>query len=449
MNFSRVEMFRAMRSRLHAGIKRGRLAVLDIGSNKITCLVIRLDPARLNEADARDRLGSSLFGALEVAGARTVQSRGVRRGEIVDMEETCRAIRLALLNAERMAAPKVERVDQVIVSFSGGRPASAMTEAEIETETGTVTERDLSNVLGACPEPPIGEDRQILHAQPVELALDHQGGVGDPRGMTARTLSAALHVLTVDRQPLADIIECVRRCDLDLAGVVSAPYASALAALIDDEQRAGAVCIDMGAGGTSSAVFLRDHLMCVDRISFGGSHVTGDIAAGLMMSQATAERIKTLYGGVVPTGADDREMIDAPRVGEEEQPDRRQISRGMLIGVIRPRIEETFRSLKDNLVALGVHEMPGSGLVLTGAASQLQGVDELVTRVFGRRPRIGRPLRVAGLPQSLSGPDCATAVGLAVYALKPHDELWDFEAPRRLDAYGRAGEMLRWVKRAW
>lgn len=449
MNFARVEMYRTMRSRLRTAINRGRVAVLDIGSSKITCLVLRLDPSRIGESDARDRMGTSLFGAIEVAGARTVQSRGVRRGEIVDMEEVCRAIRQALLNAERMAAPKIDRVDQVIVSFSGGKPESFMTEAEIETETGQVTDRDLSNVLGACPEPPIGEGRQILHAQPCEITLDYQSGVTDPRGMTARRLSVALHVMTVEQRALSNLMECVRRCDLDLAGVVSAPYASALSALIEDEQRAGAVCVDMGGGATSFSVFLRDHLMCVDQIRYGGNHVTGDIAAGLMMSHATAERIKTLYGGVISTGADDRELIDAPRLGEEDLPDRRQISRGMLIGVIRPRLEETLRMLQARLEAIGIQDMPGSGLVLTGAASQLQGVDEMVARILGRRPRIGRPLRIAGLPQSLSGPDYATAVGLAIYALRPHDELWDFESPRNTGPTHKASEMFRWFRKAW
>lgn len=449
MNFARTEMFRAMRGRLHMAIKRGRLAVLDIGSSKVTCLILRLDPARMAASGRRDQLGTSLFGAMEVVGARTVQSRGVRRGEIVDMDEAARAIRLALLTAEKMAAPKVERVDQVIVSFSGGKPESFSTFAEVETETGQVTARDIANALAACPEPPIGEGRQILHCQPVEITLDYQGGITDPRGMTGRKLGVACHVMTVAARPLANLMECIRQCDLDLAGVISAPYASGLSALVEDEQRTGAVCIDMGGGSTSASIFLRDHLICVDQIRFGGEHVTGDIAAGLMMRHATAERIKTLYGGVIPTGADDRDLIDAPQIGEEDQPHRRQISRGMLIGVIRPRVEETFRLLRARLVTLGVQDMPGCALVLTGAAAQMPGVDEMATRILGRRPRIGRPLRIAGLPQALSGPDNAAAVGLAMYALRPHDELWDFEAPRSASARGRAADVFRWLRASW
>ena len=449
MNFAQLTPYRNMRGRLHTAVKRGRLAVLDIGSSKITCLVLKLDPGRLAEAGRNDRLGTGLFGAVEVVGARTVQSRGVKRGEIIDMDEVCRCIRLALLNAEKMAAPRVDRVDQVIVSFSGGRPESFSTAAEVETETGQVTERDISNALGECPEPPIGDSRLILHAQPVEIAVDAQTGITDPRGMTGERLGVALHVMTVDARPLSNLMECIRQCDLDLAGVVAAPYASGLAALVEDEQRTGAVCIDMGGGSTSVAVFLRDQLICVEQIRFGGDHVTKDIAAGLLMRTAAAERIKTLYGGVIPTGADDRDLIDAPRLGEEDAPNRRQISRGMLIGVIRPRIEETFRHLRQRLVELGVTEMPGCSFVLTGAASQMPGVDEMATQILGRRPRIGRPLRIAGLPQALSGPDYSTAVGLATYALRPHDELWDFEAPRPLSARGRATEMLRWLKTSW
>ncbi|MEM6933632.1 MAG: cell division protein FtsA [Pseudomonadota bacterium] len=447
--FDQVALFRTQRQKLASAIRRGRLAVLDIGTSKITCLILRLDPARLTEAVARDRLGTSLFGAVEVVGARTVQSRGVRRGEIVDMDEAARAVRLALLTAEKMAADKIDRVDHVVVGFSGGRPESFSSLGEVETETGQVTDRDISRALGQAACPPLGDGRQILHAQPVEISVDYQTGITDPRGMTGRRLSVALHVMAVDARPLANLMECVRQCDLDLAGVVSAPYASALSALVEDEQRTGAVCIDMGGGSTSMSVFLRDQLICAGQVRFGGEHVTSDIAGGLLMRRATAERIKTMRGGVIPTGVDDREMIDAPQIGQENQPDRRQISRGMLIGVIRPRMEEIMRDVRRQMMEMGVHEMPGCSVVLTGASCQMPGIDELVSRFLGRRPRIGRPLRIAGLPQAMSGPEYSTGVGLAMYALKPHDELWDFETPRPMSARGRATEMLRWLRTAW
>ncbi|MEO0622303.1 MAG: cell division protein FtsA [Pseudomonadota bacterium] len=447
MNFGACDFHRAMRARLGQAMRRGRLALLDMGSAKITCLILKIDAEKMEEAPGQGISG--LLSAVEVVGDCTVQARGIKRGEVIDMDAAARSVRRAVLTAERAAQPQVDRVDHVLVSFSGGRPESFSTVGEVETETGQVTERDLSNALGVSPEPPIGAERQILHAQPVEISLDFHSGLTDPRGMTGRVLSVASHVVAVDARPLANLMECIRQCDLDLCGIVAAPYAAGLAALVEDEQRTGAICIDMGASSTGISVFLRDHLICAEQIRCGGDHVTSDIAGGLMMRRALAERIKCVHGGVVPTQADDREMIDAPRLGEEEAPELRQISRGMLIGVVRPRIEETFRMVQSRLIELGITGMPGSQVVLTGAACQLPGLDEVVTRILGRRPRIGRPLRLSGLGSGLTGPEHSTAVGLGLYALRPHDELWDFEIPRPMGTRGRANEMLRWLRAAW
>ena len=443
MNFASFDQQRAMRARLATAFRRGRLAVIDMGTSRVTCLILKLDPAAL---DTPREAAAARLGAIEVAGAAVVQSRGMKRGEIIDMDAAARAMRQAVLTAEEDAQPEIERVDHAIVAFSGGRPESFSTEAVFETETGKVTERDLSNALGAAEEPPLGAARAVLHAQPVAIALDHQGGLTDPLGMTGRELSVALHVLAVDARALANLAECVRQCDLDLCGVVSAPYAAGLAALVEDEQRTGAVCLDMGAGGTGLSLFLRDHLVCGERIRFGAEHVTSDIAGGLLMRRALAERIKTRHGGAIATAADDREPIEAPRLGDENEPVQRQISRGMLIGVIRPRMEELFRAVHGRLVDLGVGQMPGCSVVLTGGGCQMPGLDELCTRILGRRPRIGRPLRIAGLDQTLAGPQGATAVGLGLYAVSPNREIWDFAAPAPRTASGRAREMMRWFR---
>lgn len=449
MNFQQFQPFRAMRERLRAATRRGRIAVIDVGSSKITCMILALDAARLAKAEEEGRLAIDAFGAVEVVGARMVQSRGVRRGEIIDMEETCRAIRLALMTAEKMAAPRVDRVDQVVCTFSGGKPRSLSTTGEIEIDSGEVTSRDISRVLAACPEPPVAEGRTILHAQPVEFSVDYSRGISDPRGMTGRKLAAAMHVMTVEAQPLANLVQCIKRCDLDLAGVVCAPYASGLSALVEDEQRTGALCIDMGGGTTAFSVFLGGQMICADVVRHGGDSITRDIAAGLMVRADRAERIKTMHGGAFATGSDDRVMIDAPQIGEEDVPDRRQISRSMLIGVIRPRLEEIFEELRARLEAVGFQDLPGRRIVLTGNAAQLPGLEEMAFRQLGRRPRIGKPLRIAGLPQSLTGPGYSAAVGLAIYALRPHDEIWDFDAPPSVGARGKASEVFRWLKNNW
>jgi cell division protein FtsA len=276
--------------------------------------------------------------------------------------------------------------------------------------------------------------------------------------MTGSRLGVDVHVLSVAAGPLRNLALCVRRCDLELAGVVAAPYAAGLSALVEDEQKLGAACVDMGAGATGLSVFLRGRLIHADSVRIGGDHITLDIANGLAMPSAAAERIKTVHGGAVATGLDDRELIEAPALDghddgegatEPRYAERRRISRAALIGVIRPRLEETLETVRDRLRAAGFEHLPGRRIVLTGGGSQLPGLEEAAQRILGRRARVGRPLRMPGLPQNAAGPEFAAAVGLTVYAARPHDELWDFERPLAPSASGRMTRAVRWFRENW
>ncbi|MEO0682732.1 MAG: cell division protein FtsA [Pseudomonadota bacterium] len=435
---------RAMRDQLRSALKRGLLGLIDIGTAKTACFILRVDPARL-DASTRDEAHLGGFGALRVVGAGVTRSRGVRLGEIVEMEECERAIRTALQAAEKMAGV---RVDQVVGALSGARPASFGAAGEAEVLSGEVTESDVAAALAACPAPALDEDREILHALPVNFTVDGHSFLSDPRGMTGERLSADMHVLSVAGAPLRNLARCVRRCDLELAGVVAAPYAAALASLVEDEQELGAACIDMGAGATGVSIFLRRQLLFADAARVGGAHVTRDIAEAFGIEHALAERIKTLHGGVMATSLDDRELIAAPPIGAPEGHDRR-ISRAALIGVIRPRLEEIFEEARGLLDRAGFDGLPSRRIVLTGGASQLPGLEDVARRVLGRRVRVGRPLRIAGLPQSATGPAFSTAVGLAAYAVRPNDEVWDFETPAALGSATRLRRAVRWFRDNW
>ncbi|MGF1658988.1 MAG: cell division protein FtsA [Rubrimonas sp.] len=445
---------RAMRERFRAALRRGLIGVLDIGSSKTCCLILRVDAQRLQRAHQDGALHDAL-GALRVVGAGVTRSRGVRLGEIADMEEACRAIRTALELAEKMVG---ERVDQVVVGLSGGRPESGAAHAVAMLEGLEAADRDVARVVTSC-RIERAEGRETLHAQPVNFALDGVSGLNDPRGMSGKRIACDMHVVSVAATPLRNLAACVRRCDLELAGVVCASYASGLSALVEDEQKLGAACIDMGAGSTGLSVFLRGHLIHADSVRVGGDHITHDIATGLAMPSAAAERIKTLHGGAVATGLDDREMIEAPRLGEFDAfedgeaeyvaGDRRRISRAMLIGVIRPRLEEILETARDRLRAAGFEHLPGRRIVLTGGASQLAGLEEAAQRILGRRARIGRPIRLAGLPPNASGPDFATAVGLCALAARPQDEMWDFDAPLAPSGRGALDRAVRWFRDNW
>ena len=250
---------RAMRNMRQAAMQRGVIVILDIGTSKIGCLVLRFDgPDRFKDADGVGSMaGQSSF---RVIGAATTRSRGVRFGEIDAMQETERAIRTAVQAAQKMAQV---RVDHVIACLAGARPRSYGLDGEVGIEGSFVSEADVGRVLAACEVPDYGEDREVMHAQPINFALDHRSGLADPRGQIGHKLTTDMHLLTVDAAAVQNILYCIKRCDLELAGVASSAYAAGISSLVEDEQELGSACIDLGGGSTGISVFMRKaHDLC-------------------------------------------------------------------------------------------------------------------------------------------------------------------------------------------
>ena len=436
---------RAMRNLRKAALQRGMIAILDVGTSKIACLILRFDG--LDEAGDADGVGSMAGQSnFRVIGAATTRSRGVRFGEISAMNETERAIRTAVQAAQKMANV---RVDHVIACFSGGEPRSYGLAGEIELHDALVHENDVSRVLAACDAPDIGEGREVLHAQPVNVALDHRTGLADPRDQSGNRLACDMHLLTVDAAVVQNLLYCIKRCDLDLAGIASSAYASGISSLVEDERELGAACIDMGGGSTGLSIFMKKHMIFSDSVRLGGDHVTSDIAQCLHVPFAVAERIKTKHGGVHATGMDDREMIEIGGDSGDWEKDRRQVSRTELIGIIRPRVEEILEQAAERLEAAGFSHLPSQQIVLTGGASQIPGLDGLASRILGQRVRMGRPLRVQGLPQAATGPSFASTVGLCLFAAHPQDEWWDFDIPAERYPARSIKRALKWFKDNW
>jgi len=436
---------RTMRQMRKIAMQRGVVAILDVGSSKIAALVLRFDgTARLSdEGEIGSLAGQSGF---RVIGAATTRSRGVRFGEISSMGETERAIRTALQAAQKMAGI---RVDHVIACFAGGDPRSYGLDAQVTLEDQVVTEDDVARVLSSCDVPEYGEDREVLHAQPVNFALDHRSGLIDPRGQLGNELSVDLHMLTVDAQAVQHLAYCIKRCDLELAGIASSAYVSGISTLVEDEQELGAACIDLGGGATGVSIFIKKHMIYADSIRMGGDHVTSDISMGLQVPTANAERIKTFYGAVHATGMDDREMIEIGGETGDYEHDRRTASRAELIGIMRPRVEEILEEVRARLDAAGFDHLPSQQIVLTGGGSQIPGLDGLASKILGQQVRLGRPLRVHGLPQAATGPGFSSAVGLALFAAHPQDEWWDFDIPADRYPARSLKRAVKWFKDNW
>ncbi len=383
--------------------KSGLTAALDVGSTKVCCFIAR---------EGSDRLPS-------IVGIGQQASRGVKNCAIVGMEAAESSVLNAVHAAEEMAGTTIDRV---IVNLSAGYPASSALGVEVSIDGHEVRDIDLRRALqqGHQKEQQLAQDeqgRQMIHSIPTGYSIDGNRGIRDPRGMFGELLGVDMHLITAASGAVRNLTSCVQRCHLDVAGFVVSPYASGLSCLVEDEMDLGVTVIDMGGGSTTIAVFYDGNVIFTDVIPVGGSHVTNDVARGLSTPLAHAERMKTLYGHALAASADEREMIDVPQVGEDDNDSAHQVPRSLLVGIVQPRLEETFELVRSRLEASGFHKIAGRRVVLTGGASQMPGVRELGSLVLDKQLRIGRPIHVTGLADSTGGPAYSTCAGLLNYAL--------------------------------
>ncbi len=391
--------------------KSSIIAVLDVGSTKICCLIAEVATFK------HKVFGGDRTKQLKILGLGHQVARGTRHGSVVDMVETERAIRLAVDAAERMAGVTI---DSVYVNVSGGRPHCKAYRGKVHLAGREVDAKDVSKVIqSAQTSVEVGDQRVVLHTTPTSYSLDEARSIANPEGMFGDQLGVELNAVSVDRGPMRNLAVVVERCHLCISGFVIAPYAAGCSALVQDEMSMGVTCIDMGGGTTSIAVFAEDQLVYADAIPVGGHNITMDIARGLSTPIAHAERMKTLYGSALPAVCDEREMISVPLVGEKGTDAVNKIPRSMLTGIIQPRLEETFELVANRLKASGLAHYAGRRVVLTGGASQLNGARELASSMLDRQVRFGYPQQVTGMPESARGPGFAVAAGLLNYAIAP------------------------------
>jgi len=399
------------------------VAALDLGASKVACFIMK--PEGVRHVDR----------TIRVAGAGHVQSRGVKGGAIVNMDEAARAIGQAVERAERAAGAPVSGV---VVSTAIGQMASHRVRAKVSLGAQPVTDGDLARAIGMALAEIRLPNRRPIHVLPVAWSVDGARGVRDPRNMRGGALGLDLVVVSMAEGAFQTLSHALELAHLDLQGVVAAPVAASLAALEDDETDLGCVCIDMGGGSTSA----------------GGEHVTSDIARGLSTSRAGAERLKTLHGSAMASANEDREMLEAPPRGEEPGAGPVVVPRAMLKTVIAPRVEETLELLRDRLRQSGAGLEPGAGIVLTGGASQLNGVRELAVRVFDRPVRLGRPQRAPHLADAAAGPAfCAAAGVLLRAAYGPREAVSarklmsrQLSAPQPADSRGLISRCAGWLR---
>ena len=427
--------------------RTGTVAVLDIGTSKVCCLIARAGRANLDDHNAP-------AAQPRVIGAGHQVCKGVRNGTIVDVEAAADAIRRAVHMAEQIAQ---ETINSVTVNLSAGAPHSEILGVDVDIGGQEIDEGDLRRIFqqtrtlqqgNGTPANgmPGANERELIHSIPVGFAIDGQQGIADPRGMFGQKLSVNMHLVSASSNAVRTIRAAVQRCHLEIDGFVLSPYAAGLATLVEDESDLGVTVVDMGGGTTGLAIFYDGEMVFADTIPVGGNHVTSDVARGLSTSLSHAERLKTLHGNAIAAQTDEHELIDVPQVGEDEHNPPQQLPRSLLNGIIQPRMEETFELVRSRLDDSGFAPFAGRRVVLTGGASQLQGARDLAARILDKQVRMGRPLRIRGLAEAIAGPAFATGAGLIAHAIENPSSL-TMPSPVHQGEPGRlTGRLGQWFR---
>ena len=374
-------------------IRSGLLSVLDIGTTKIVCFIARVNAN----------------GELNIIGIGHQVSQGMNAGIITDVKKVEGCVLAAVNAAEHMAG---ETIDRVIVNVTGGKLASHLLQLDMPINGHEITSRDISRIMNMGLDKVQMEGCSVIYYAPVAYTIDGADGIKDPLAMYGNQLGVKLHAITASATALMNITHCLARCHLNVADFVASPYAAATACLTRDEMELGVTLLDIGGGNTSFSVFKDGKMVFAGSIPLGGGHITRDIAHGLAVDVANAERVKTLYGNTICTEADEEEMIDIPQFGDAANHEMGTVSRATLVSIIRPRVEEILEMVKARVQSSGVEEISGSRVVLTGGGSQLLGMKELTGFVLGKQVRIASPLHIEGLAESTKGAAFSAAIGM-------------------------------------
>lgn len=415
--------------------KGSLLAALDIGSSKIACFIARIIDDK---------------GTFEVLGVGHHAANGIKGGTITNLERAEAAIRQTVHAAENMAADTMKGypLREVVVNLPGVHAMSHGHTTDISVAGHEITENDILRALSKAQDQVLSEDYELVHTIPVGFRIDGNEGIVDPKGMYGQSMATDIHLVTGDIGALRNIATCVERSHLDITAFCHSAYAAGLASLVEDEMDLGCTVIDMGAGTTSFAVFQSGNVLYSDSIPIGGAHVTNDIAKGLTTPLQDAERLKALYGSAIAANNDENELIDVPRLGEDEGTEPNHVPRSLLVGIIQPRVEEILELVRARLNDSGLGTALGRRVVLTGGASQLNGIRELTEHVLDKQVRLGKPIRLSGLPDAVSGPGFTTVAGLLTYIAEHSHEM-----PAEIMAQSTPGSLIEraklWLHENW
>ncbi|HEX7049152.1 MAG TPA: cell division protein FtsA [Longimicrobiales bacterium] len=401
------------------------VAGLDIGSTKTCAVIVSIDG---------DPPRRPVFKILGVGQART---GGMRREVVTDIEETTESVRKAMREAELMAGA---HVDRVYVGVAGEHIHAKTSTGVVAVGGDEIGAGDVRRVHEVARAVVVPADRELLHVLPQEYVVDHQSGIRDPLGMAGMRLEAEVYIITSSATATQNMRKAVTRAGYKIEALVHEPLATSRAVLVEDERDVGVALVDLGGATTELAIFRDAKMRHLATIPWGGSTVTNDLAKGLSITYAEAERSKERFGVASARLVDPREMVEVPAPGPGSQ---RQVARELIAHIIEQRLDEILGLVAREIESAGETGKLGAGVVLTGGGASLHGTVEVAQHVFGMPVRIGVPgEELTGLADSVKRPKFATATGLALYG-----------AARGLESGvaagfgdGAVGRLVTWLK---
>jgi cell division protein FtsA len=377
------------------GRKDRYLVGLDVGTSKVCAIV----------GEALDG------GSIDVVGIGVAESRGIRRGVIVNLEAAVESIKKAIEEAELMAGVEI---DAVHLSMAGPHIKGFNSRGVIAVagKSREITRDDVRRAIEAAKAVSLPAGREILHVLPQDFVVDEQDGIGAPVGMTGARLEVNVHIVTSSSTATQNIVSCVNRAGVGVIDTVIEQIAAADAVLTPDEKELGVALVDIGGGTTDIAIYERGSLWHTAVIGVGGDHFTSDIAVGLRMPIPDAEKLKRKCGCALSAMVDEDETMDVASVGGRRS---RVMARRILSEILQPRAEEIFHLVWDEIRRAGYEKALNSGIVLTGGGAILEGMPEIAEQIFDLPIRRGAPTGIGGLADHVSSPAFATPVGLVVY----------------------------------
>jgi len=384
------------------------LVALDIGSRK-TCVLIGA-PDRAGPAGP-DSIGAGEAN-VRLLGSGVAESRGTRRGVIVNLEMTVASIRQAVQQAEAAAGATVE---SAMVGIAGMHLKSVNSRGGVSlgSRPRDITREDVRSAVDAARAISLPEDREVIHVLPQEFLLDAQNGIRDPIGMIGSRLEANVHIVTASAAATQNVVTAANRAGVLVADTVLEPLAAADACLSADEKELGVALIDIGGGTSELIVFEHGAVRHTGVIPVGGDHFSNDVAVGLRTPIPEAERIKCRYGCALFDILKEDQAIEITSVGDRPP---RTVFQRALCDILGPRAQELITLIRDELRRGGYDRALGAGVVLTGGGARLHGMIEVAERILEKPVRLAIPRRLGNMPPDIEQPEYSAAVGLLLYA---------------------------------